>query len=138
SGSLITARLAAELGREVLAIPGSIHAPQSRGCHALIKQGARLVETAQDVLDELHLQRPVLQVGDLLPDESPPPSAAGHDEPTADPVLAAMGYDPVSQEALCARTGLGPAALSARLFELELLGEVARLPGQLFQRVGRA
>jgi len=138
SGSLITARLAAELGREVLAIPGSIHAPQSRGCHALIKQGARLVETAQDVLDELHLQRPVLQVGDLLPDESPQSSAAGPDEPTADPVLAAMGYDPVSQEALCARTGLGPAALSARLFELELLGEVARLPGQLFQRVGRA
>lgn len=104
----------------------------------MIKQGARLVETAQDVLDELHLQRPVLQVGDLLPDESPQSSAAGHDEPTADPVLAAMGYDPVSQEALCARTGLGPAALSARLFELELLGEVARLPGQLFQRVGRA
>jgi DNA processing protein len=138
SGSLITARLAAEIGREVLAIPGSIHAPQSRGCHALIKQGAKLVETAQDVLEELRL--------DALPPARAPGQGeragaesaheAGDDEAHGiDPVLAAMGYDPVSQEALSARTGYGPAELGARLLELELMGLVARLPGQLFQRV---
>lgn len=141
SGSLITARLAADMGREVLAIPGSIHAPQARGCHALIKQGAKLVETAQDVLEELRLEVPVAHHPSLA-------CGAGQDgdadvmgagpEPGDDPVLAALGFDPVSQEALSARTGLGPAELGARLLELELLGEVARLPGQLFQRLGRA
>jgi DNA processing protein len=126
SGSLITARLALEMGREVLAIPGSIHAPQSRGCHALIKQGAKLVETAQDVLDELRLSG------------RQAPAAVLVDEDESDPILAAMGYDPVSQEALSARTGWGPADLGARLLELELMGQVARLPGQLFQRVASA
>ena len=140
SGSLITARLASEMGREVLAIPGSIHAPQARGCHALIKQGAKLVETAQDVLEELRLEVPASLhpvhaaplVGDNLSELHAEPGAE------ADPVLRALGFDPVSQEALSARTGLGAAALGARLLELELLGDVARLPGQLFQRVGRA
>jgi len=133
SGSLITARLAAELGREVLAIPGSIHSPQSRGCHALIKQGAKLVETAQDVLDELKLERPVTLLGDMsLPD------AAEASQAGADPILVAMGFDPVSQEALSARTGWGPAELGAHLLELELMGQVARLPGQLFQRLAMA
>lgn len=139
SGSLITARLAGEMGREVMAIPGSIHSPQARGCHALIKQGAKLVETAQDVLEELQLQSPVV------------PGAAGawgasvddsmnatDDRIEADPVLAVMGFDPVSQEALSARTGMGPAELGAKLFELELSGQVARLPGQLFQRTAAA
>ncbi|MGE5450265.1 MAG: DNA-processing protein DprA [Acidobacteriota bacterium] len=133
SGSLITARLAAEMGREVLAIPGSIHAPQSRGCHALIKQGAKLVETAQDVLDELNLDvtvRPLASAPDADGD-----AEAG--SPRQDPVLAVMGFDPVSQEALSARTGMGPAELGARLLELELTGQVARLPGQLFQRMGQ-
>lgn len=129
SGSLITARLAAEMGREVLAIPGSIHAPQARGCHALIKQGAKLVETAQDVIEELRM--------DVACARHPAEAAqAAHTD--TDPVLAALGFDPVSQEALSARTGMGPAELGVRLLELELLGEVARLPGQLFQRVGRA
>ncbi len=136
SGSLITARLAAEMGREVLAIPGSIHSPHARGCHALIKQGAKLVETAQDVLEELRLEGGPLGA----------PLATGADEPHADattsahedPILAAMGYDPVSQDALSARTGWGAADLGARLLELELMGQVARLPGQLFQRVASA
>ncbi|WP_290872394.1 DNA-processing protein DprA [Aquabacterium sp.] len=133
SGSLITARLASELGREVLAIPGSIHSPQSRGCHALIKQGAKLVETAQDVLEELKLGVQVPQLGQLsLPDDPPEPA------PDPDPVLRAMGFDPVSQEALSARTGWGPAELGAHLLELELMGQVARLPGQLFQRLAAA
>ena len=126
SGSLITARLANEAGREVFAIPGSIHSPQSRGCHALIKQGAKLVETAQDILEELRPQA-VLPLGE--PDAATP---AEHD-----PLLAALGYDPVTLDALVARTGLPPAELSGRLLGLELDGTVARLPGQLFQRVRR-
>jgi DNA processing protein len=134
SGSLITARLAMEMGREVLAIPGSIHSPQARGCHALIKQGAKLVETAQDVLEELRWQA-------ATPWRQGAQAEAAEDEldadaPAEDPVLSAMGYDPVGQDALSARTGLGPADLGARLFELEMAGQVARLPGALFQRVG--
>ncbi|MEN9451372.1 MAG: DNA-protecting protein DprA [Pseudomonadota bacterium] len=131
SGSLITARLAGEMGREVLAIPGSIHAPQSRGCHALIKQGAKLVETAQDVLDELRLDRVAV---------IPASADGGRDQAdtSGDPVLSVMGFDPVSQEALSARTGMGPAELGAKLLELELTGLVARLPGQLFQRMNQA
>ena len=128
SGSLITARLAAEMGREVLAIPGSIHSPQARGCHALIKQGAKLVETAQDVLDELHLDAQATVLSTFTPNE----------DESGDPLLAAMGFDPVSQEALSARTGMGPAELGVKLLELELTGQVARLPGQLFQRTGQA
>lgn len=142
SGSLITARLANEMGREVLAIPGSIHSPQSKGCHALIKQGAKLVETAQDVLEELRLG--TAMAGDapaapavtaVSPDGEALSDAQAGDE---DPVLRAMGHDPVGQDALSARTGLGPAELGARLLELELMGQVARLPGALFQRLARA
>lgn len=140
SGSLITARLAAEMGREVLAIPGSIHSPHARGCHALIKQGAKLVETAQDVLEELHLESSALGAA---ANASSADANTCQDQATSvtsdeDPILAAMGYDPVSQEALSARTGWGAADLGARLLELELMGQVARLPGQLFQRVGLA
>lgn len=127
SGSLITARLAVEAGREVFAIPGSIHAPQSRGCHALIKQGAKLVESAQDVLEEL---QPAAATARSTRDTPPPP-------PAGDPVLAALGHDPVTLDALCARLGWSPHELSAHLLDLELAGEVARLPGQLFQRLVR-
>ncbi|MDR7095270.1 DNA-processing protein DprA [Hydrogenophaga laconesensis] len=123
SGSLITARLAAEQGREVFAIPGSIHAPQSRGCHALIRQGAKLVESAQDILEDLRLSEPATR------HESPAPAADQEDG-----LLQAMGHDPVSLDALQARTGLDTAHLQARLLELELSGEVARLPGGLLQR----
>lgn len=131
SDSLITARMAAEMGREVFAIPGSIHAPQSRGCHALIKQGAKLVETADDVLDELKWQA------------RPPPAAASSSSDDAapaedDPLLDALGHDPVTLDALIARTGIPAPALNARLLELELDGAVERLPGGLFQRCFRA
>jgi DNA processing protein len=133
SGSLITARLASEQGKEVFAIPGSIHSPQSRGCHALIKQGAKLVELAQDVLEELNLP------GAGLTRPGASPSEAGADSETAqpsdDPLIAALGFDAVSLDALQARTGLGTAQLQAQLLELELAGQLARLPGGLFQRL---
>jgi len=126
SGSLITARLAAEQGKEVFAIPGSIHSPQSRGCHALIKQGAKLVEFAQDVLEELNLSTAPHADGDN--DEAAAPDAG-------DPLVAALGFDPVSLDALQARTGLDTARLQASLLELELCGQVVRLPGGFFQRL---
>ena len=129
SGSLITARLALEAGREVFAIPGSIHSPQARGCNALLKQGAKLVDSASDILEEFNLARPA------------PAGRSGAVEPArpgkADPVLAALGFDPMSLDALVARTGMSAAELSARLLDLELAGRVARLPGQVFQRVER-
>lgn len=135
SGSLHTARLGADMARDVFAIPGSIHSPQSRGCHALIKQGAKLVETAQDVLEELQFggtptspQLPLAIEDDALA------SAEGG----TDLLLDALGFDPVSLDALTARTGLPAADLNARLLDLELDGRVARLPGQLFQRMGLA
>jgi DNA processing protein len=131
SGSLITARLAAEAGREVFAIPGSIHSPQARGCHALIKQGAKLVDSAADIVEELAppRQRPTVMSGAPL---SSSPAAS------KDPVLDALGFDPIGLEALVARTGRSASELSARLLDLELEGRVARLPGQQFQRVERA
>ena len=126
SGSLITARMAVEQGQEVFAIPGSIHSPQSRGCHALITQGAKLVELAQDVLEELQLDtaggRGALPFRD---------TSAGEDSA----LLTALGHDPASLDALQARTGLPTPALQAQLLELELNGLVARLPGGLFQRL---
>ncbi len=134
SGSLITARMAAEQGREVFAIPGSIHAPQSRGCHALIRQGAKLVESAQDVLEELKI--PATTVPGLPQEGVNAPGAAASDE-TEDPVLAALGYDPIGLDALIARTGMDASTLQVALLELELDGRIARLPGGLFQRVGR-
>ncbi len=142
SGSLITARLAAEQGREVFAIPGSIHAPQSRGCHALIKQGAKLVESAQDVLEECRWGTPAASETTPASDEG---TAEGAQEPLQEPhaaphesaLLQAIGYDPVGLDALVNRTGLDTASLQVQLLELELDGVIARLPGALFQRVGR-
>jgi len=126
SGSLITARLASEAGRDVFAIPGSIHSPQSRGCHALIKQGAKLVETADDILEELRLPGR----------DSNPPATAAEAGP-CDPLLAALGFDPVTLDALVLRTGCLAAELNVRLLDLELAGLVGRLPGQRFQRLRR-
>ena len=129
SGSLITARLALEAGREVMAVPGSIHSPQSRGCHALIKQGAALVETAQDALEAIRWQ-----VGDT-PSRSTPAGPPGTPD---DPLLHALGFAPITLDGLVERTGWAAAELNARLLELELAGQVSRLPGQFFQRVGLA
>jgi DNA processing protein len=126
SGSLITARLASEQGKDVFAIPGSIHSPQSRGCHYLIKQGAKLVETAQDVMEELRIPFPSIT-----------PMLDNDDEPVEgdSSFLSALGFDIVSLDALQARTGLPTPELQAKLLELELDGFVTRLPGGLFQRM---
>ncbi len=125
SGSLITARMALEAGREVFAIPGSIHAPQSRGCHALIKQGAKLVESAADVQEELPALASTRPRAALKASEAAP----------SDPLLAAMGHELMSLDALVARTGWSAHELNIRLLDLELNGQVARLPGQLFQQI---
>ncbi len=142
SGSLITARLAAEQGKEVFAIPGSIHAQQSRGCHALIRQGAKLVESAQDVAEELqHVvpgieEMPATGSGAAPQAETPSTDGSAHGKETVF-LLQALGHDPVGLDALLERTGLDAATLQARLLELELTGVVGRLPGGLFQRIGR-
>jgi len=138
SGSLITARLASEQGREVFAIPGSIHSPQSRGAHALIRQGAKLVETAQDVLEELRW--PATATAATGTDSALPasPSDASGSPGDVAALLQALGADPVGLDALQARTGLDTATLQARLLELELENRVGRLPGGLFQRLGQA
>jgi DNA processing protein len=131
SGSLITARLAAEQGREVFAIPGSIHSPFSKGSHRLIKDGAKLVETAQDVLDELGLQA-------TAPARSPADAVAVDDasmEGAYGRVLEALGHDPVGIDALTTRTGLPTEAVAAALVELELAGRIAMLPGGAYQRL---
>lgn len=129
SGSLITARLAAEAGRDVFAIPGSIHSPLAKGCHQLIKQGAKLVESAQDILEELGWQRisaaPAIDLG-----------ASATDAATAN-LLAELGHDPCDIDTLAARSGLTPEALLAMLLQLELDGHVANLPGGRYQRVQR-
>lgn len=121
SGSLITARFAAEQGREVFAIPGSIHSPLSRGCHALIKQGAKLVESAQDVLEELGLGVSL----PLDPKISVP----------SDSLLQHMGYDPCTIDTLIQRSGLAAEAVSAMLLALELEGKVNSLSGGIYQRI---
>jgi DNA processing protein len=130
SGSLITARQAMEAGREVFAVPGSIHSEQARGCHALLREGAKLVEAVEDILDEL--PGPALSVAPSRLDDG---GASGSVLPEShDEVLRALGHDPVSLDALIARCGWPAARLNVRLMELELEGLVARLPGGLFQR----
>jgi DNA processing protein len=128
SGSLITARAAAEQGREVFAVPGSIHSPLAKGCHALIKAGAKLAESAEDVLAEL----PQLHRGASAAEARAPSSAAPAGE---EPLLAHMGFDPVDVDSLCARAGLGAERVAAELLRLELEGRVAALPGGLYQRL---
>lgn len=122
SGSLITARLAAEQGREVFALPGSIHSPLAKGCHRLIKQGAKLVESAADILEELGRVLPIAQASSpVLPD--------------ADPLLACLAGGPLAPEQLASRLGLTVEEVSVKLLAAELEGAVAKLPGGLYQRL---
>ena len=137
SGSLITARMASEQGREVFAIPGSIHAPQSKGCHALIQQGAKLVGDVQDILEEIqqpqaHIHQAPSAINSDADKTSEATSSIEH------PLLTALGYDPLSLDALVARTGWPASTLQAQLMELELDGLVARLPGGMYQRLSQA
>jgi DNA processing protein len=125
SGSLITARYALEQGREVFAIPGSIHSPLSKGCHQLIKQGAKLAESSLDILEELGATVRVQDTAIVSDDEVMQES----------PVLAALGFDPLDLDTVCERSGLTPDSASAMLLTLELEGVVSRLPGGKFQRV---
>jgi DNA processing protein len=140
SGSLITARQAAEQGRDVFAIPGSIHAALSKGCHMLIREGAKLVNTAHDVLEALalspllalqaaRLPAPDISLTDIKIDNT----ASGPAAPAA--LLDALGHDPVEPDILLARLGCSPGELSADLLMLELAGHLERLPGGLIQRI---
>ncbi len=128
SGSLITARAAADQGREVFAIPGSIHSPLSRGCHALIKSGAKLVESADDVLDELSGFRRSGHASTTAR------AAAARPEIDSD-LLTYMGHDPVDVDALCTRAGMTAEEVSSELLRLELDGRITALPGGLYQRL---
>ncbi|MDH3559504.1 MAG: DNA-processing protein DprA [Gammaproteobacteria bacterium] len=134
SGSLISARCAGEQGREVFAIPGSIHNPLARGCHALIRQGAKLVETAQDIIDELG----------ALAGACAPPGPQTHNqsrvpapELSADylQLLDSIGYDPTSVDALVETSGLTPAVVSSMLLQLEMSGYLASSAGGLYNRL---
>jgi DNA processing protein len=130
SGSLITARAAAEQGREVFAVPGSIHSPLSKGCHALIKSGAKLAESAEDVLSELSAFR---RSGFASSSSATVSSASTAS--TEEPLLACMGFDPADVDSLCTRAGLPAEKVSAELLRLELAGRVTVLPGGLYQRL---
>ncbi len=133
SGSLITARAALEQGREVLAIPGSIHNPLARGCHSLIRAGAKLVETADDVVEEIApLVGAQLEGADVAPDNAATPTETLDSDYTK--LLDAMGFDPVDQDTLTQRSGLTTAEVSSMLLILELKGVVVAAPGGLFYR----
>lgn len=126
SGSLVTARCALEQDREVLAMPGSVHSPLSKGCHKLIKQGAALVETADDVFEALGMPRRV----DAAFDRSRGP---GND----DPMLRAMGHGPVSADQIATRCGLAAASVAARLSLMQISGQIEEVAAGRFQRVER-
>ncbi|PTN09434.1 DNA-processing protein DprA [Nitrosomonas aestuarii] len=128
SGSLITARQALEQGREVLAIPGSIHSPLSKGCHALIKEGAKLVESTQDVLDELNYS-----AAQKNPSTTEPVDNELSNENTR--LLMCLGHDVVDVDTLCVRSGLTVESVSAMLLTLELDGQIASLPGGCYQKI---
>ena len=125
SGSLITARLANELGKEVFAVPGSIHSPLSKGCHQLLKQGAKLVESAQDILEELGLTARAVSS----------PTTMVITDPQARVLLDGLGFDPCDIDTLCMRCDLKSDAVASLLTQLEIEGLVSALPGGLYQRI---
>jgi len=129
SGSLITARLAAEQGRDVYAIPGSIQSPLARGCHDLIRQGARLVENAHDILSDF----PGLQSHASTAQKPAPLPASDHPD---NDLLKIIGYDPVSLNVLAARAGLDTATINAQLLTLELNGQIEMMTGGMVRRSG--
>ncbi|MET3138840.1 DNA processing protein [Undibacterium sp. GrIS 1.2] len=148
SGSLITARMAAEQGRDVFAIPGSIHSPLAKGCHQLIKQGAKLVDNAQDILDELGFL-PLFSSGVGSRDRSLANSVAPNFAQNAvradvnvsvsaadSELLNAIGYDPVHIDMLAERVGMDAGSLSAQLLSLELDGHIEQLAGAMIKRLG--
>ncbi|MBL8224313.1 MAG: DNA-protecting protein DprA [Chromatiales bacterium] len=140
SGALITARHAAEQGREVFAIPGSIHNPLTRGCHQLIRSGATLVETAADIVEQLGSALAGLAAGVVqLPADAPAaaPGAAIDDDPAYRRLLEALGHDPVDVDALVQRSGLTTGEVSSMLLMLELQGRVHSLAGSRYQRSRR-
>jgi DNA processing protein len=138
SGSLITARIACEEGREVFALPGSIHNPLARGCHELIKQGAKLTETAHDILSELNFSgffaTPAAARAEAAVPQSP---GAGMDKDRKI-LLDALGFDPAGIDVLVVRTGLKPEAVSSIMLTLELEGYVQAAPGGRYSRVARS
>lgn len=140
SGSLITARLSAEAGRDVFAIPGSIHSPLARGCHQLIRQGAKLVESAQDILEELRWSRTPVEKGEPLEKigQSEKLGAGNtviNTNENEEQVLTLLGRTPCNLDTLAVRSNLTPGALLAILLPLELAGRIAQLPGGLYQRL---
>jgi len=138
SGSLITARLAADLGRELFAIPGSIHSPLSRGCHELIRQGAKLTETAHDILSELNFSGFFANQSTASRDrEREVPDERGMDKGHKI-LLDALGFDPADLDVLVVRTGFKPEAVSSMMLILELEGHVQAAPGGRYSRVVRS
>lgn len=136
SGSLITARSASDQGRDVFAIPGSIHHPLARGCHQLIRNGAMLVESAEDIVEALRplAARLGAELRERLEAAAPSPAARPLRDPEHSRLLAALDHEALGIDALAERTGLGASALSAMLLELELDGEVAAERGGLYVR----